>query len=157
MLSIICAVGKNRAIGHKNKLIWDIPDDLRHFKKITKGHPVIMGQKTFESIGKPLPGRANIVVTYDKNFRADGCHIYYSLAEAIKAGQDMDKEAFIIGGGSIYQQTISLADKLYLTIVDDSPVDADTFFPDYSEFKNIVREEEREMDGLKYKFVELIR
>ncbi|OGF22991.1 diacylglycerol kinase [Candidatus Falkowbacteria bacterium RBG_13_39_14] len=179
MISIICIIGQNRAIGKDNKLIWHIPDDLKHFKKITFGHPVIMGRKTFESIGKPLPDRLNIVITRDKNYEAEGCYICHSLDEALEyaestlspfaypafmAGEGGVKprisaphEIFIIGGGEIYRQAIPLADKLYLTIVEDSPEDADTFFPDYSEFKNIINEESREYNGLRYKFAELTR
>lgn len=157
-ISLICAVAKNRAIGQNNKLLWDIPDDLRHFKKITKGHAVVMGQKTFESIGQPLPRRTNVIITNDQNFKAEGCVIAYSIEEAFAKAKEIEKdEIFVIGGGSIYAQTISLADKLYLTIVDETVEAADTFFPDYSEFKNIVKEEPREYNDLKYKFTELIK
>jgi len=175
MISIICILGKNRAIGKNNELIWNIPDDLKHFKKITSGHTVIMGRKTFASIGKPLPDRQNIVITRDKNFKVDGCDICHSLDEAIqcaknaipsapplykggiKGGYSTPNEIFIIGGGEIYKQALPMADKLYLTIVDDAPKDADTFFPDYSEFKKIIKEESREYNGIKYTFLELIR
>jgi len=156
MISIIAVVGKNLAIGYKNKLLWDIPDDLRHFKKITAGHTVIMGQKTFESIGKPLPNRHNIVVTLDKNFKADGCEIRYSLEDVLKEGKNRSEEIFIIGGGQIYRQSLPYADKLYLTVIDDSPK-ADTFFPDYSEFKTLINQEEHQYQGLKYKFIELTK
>lgn len=158
MLSIICAMGKNRAIGRNNKLPWNIPDDLKHFKKITSGHAVVMGRKTFESLPCPLPGRTNIVITNDPSFKAEGCVICYSIEEAFAKAKKIEKdEIFIIGGGAIYKQTINTANKLYLTIVDDEPADADTFFPDYSEFKKILKEESRETNGLKYKFVELVK
>lgn len=158
MLSIICAMGKNRAIGRNNKLLWDIPDDLKHFKKITSGHAVIMGRKTFASLPHSLPGRANIVITNDPGFKAEGCVVCYSIEEALAEAKKIEKnEIFIIGGGAIYKQTINMADKLYLTIVDDEPADADAFFPDYSEFKKILKEEHRETNGLKYKFVELAK
>lgn len=156
MISIICAIGKNNEIGFQNKLLWDIPDDMQHFKDITTGHTVVMGQKTFESIGKPLPKRHNIVVTLDKNFKTDDCEIRYSLEDVLKEGKNKSEEIFIIGGGQIYKQSVPYADKLYLTIVDDSP-EADTYFPDYSEFKNIVKEEDKEYNGLKYKFIELTK
>jgi len=157
MISIICAIGKNKAIGKNNKLLWDIPDDLKHFKKITSGHPVLMGQKTFESIGKPLPNRLNIIMTRDKNFQPKNCLVVYSLEEAIEKANEADnQEIFFIGGGEIYRQALPYADKLYLTIVEDSP-EADTFFPDYSEFKNIISEEKHNLNNLNYKFVELTR
>ena len=157
MISIICAIGKNRGIGKDNKLLWHIPEDLRHFKKITTGSVIIMGGKTFESIGKPLPNRTNIVVTRDKGLKAEGCLLKYSLEDVIEEAKAYkNKEVFIIGGGEIYKQSIAHADKLYLTIVDEE-TEADTFFPDYSEFKNIISEEEHKLNGLKFKFVELIK
>lgn len=157
MLSIIVVIGKNREIGCNNKLLWNIPKDMERFTKITKGHPVLMGDKTFESIGKALPNRKNIIITRNKNYQAKGCKICYSIEDAIKLGNQMDKqEIFIIGGGSIYKQTIDIADKLYLTVVDDTP-EADTYFPDYSEFKNIVYEEKVEDNGLSFTFLELTR
>ncbi len=157
MLSIIVVIGKNREIGCDNKLLWDIPKDMERFTKITKGHPVLMGDKTFESIGKALPKRINIIISRDKNYQAKGCEICHSIEDAIKLGNKIDKqEIFIIGGGSIYKQTIDIADKLYLTVVDDSPK-ADTYFPDYSQFQNIAHEEEVEDNGLKFKFLELTK
>ncbi len=158
IISIICVLSKNRAIGKGNKLLWHIPQDLQHFKKITIGHPVIMGRKTFESIGQVLPQRTNIIVTRDKTYRQDKCLITHSLEEAIKKGKEIDsKELFVIGGGSIYAQTIDLADKLYLTIVDEFVEDADTFFPEYNQFNKVVKEEHFETDNFKYKFVELLK
>ncbi|MFH0923941.1 MAG: dihydrofolate reductase [Candidatus Falkowbacteria bacterium] len=170
MISIIAVIGKNNAIGYKNKLLWNIPDDLKHFKKITSGHPVIMGRKTFESIGSPLPGRANIIITRNEDYVAENCIIAHSLKEAIEKaqktshtllpppleGEGLGGEVFIIGGGQIYKQALPLADKLYLTIVDDEPK-ADTFFPDYSEFKNVISEEELKHNNIKYKFLELTK
>ncbi len=157
LLSTICAVGKNRAIGKNNKLLWDIPHDLQHFKEITAGHPVIMGYKTYLSIGRPLPGRTNIILSKEL-INIPGCIVCTSLDEAIKKGREIDsEEVFIIGGGSVYAQTIDLVDKLYLTIVDDVVEDADTFFPEYDQFNKIVKEEYFETDELKYSFVELIR
>ena len=165
MISTICITNKNRAIGYNNKLLWDIPHDLEHFKKITKGHVVIMGDKTFESLGRPLPNRVNIIITKNKNYKAPKCVIVYSLEEALERGKEEEaklgnkiEEIFIIGGGSIYTQMLPFTDKLYLTIVDDEPENADTFFPDYSEFKNIISESvEYEHNGLKYKFIELTK
>ena len=157
MLSIIVVIGKNREIGCDNKLLWNIPKDMERFTKITKGHPVLMGDKTFESIGKALPERTNIIITRNKNYQAKGCKICTSIKDAIELGEKQNnQEIFIIGGGSIYKQTIDIADKLYLTIVDDAPK-ADTYFPDYSQFKNIIYEEKVEDKKLKFKFLELTK
>lgn len=166
MLSIIAVVGKNRAIGKNNKLLWNIPEDLEHFKKITTGHVVVMGDKTFASLNRPLPDRFNIVLSLNPDFQAEGCTVCHSLEEGLKMAGEKEKELaransrpeeiFIIGGGKIYELALPLAGKLYLTLVDDTP-EADTFFPDYGEFKNILSEEERESGGLKYKFMELTR
>lgn len=157
MISIIVAVGKNRAIGRKNQLLWNIPEDMQHFKKITSGHTVIMGDRTFQSIGKPLPNRKNIVVTLDKTFEAPGCEIRYSLEEVLGEYKNSDEEVFVIGGGIIYKLSLPFADKLYLTVVDDAPEDADTFFPDYSEFKNVVSKIDSGEGKFQYSFLELTR
>ncbi len=156
MLSIIVVIGKNREIGCNNKLLWNIPEDMARFKKLTTGHPVIMGQATFESIGKALPNRSNIVLTKDKKFKAKNCQIAYSINESIELAKKASggEESFIIGGGQIYKQMIDLADKLYLTIVDDAPR-ADTYFPKYDKFKNIIKEQTVETDNIKYTFLEL--
>ncbi len=154
---MICAVGKNREVGFKNQLLWRLPGDLEHFKKITMGHVVVMGQKTFESIGRALPGRKNIVLSLEPNYKAENCEVSIDLQGLAKKYKNTDEEVFIIGGASIYKQFIQYANKLYLTLVDDAP-EADTYFPDYSEFKNIVSESEpQEENGIKYKFVELIK
>ena len=158
-LSLIAAItSENRALGLNNRLIYHIPEDLKRFKEITSGHPIIMGRKTFESIGMPLPNRTNIVITRDPEYFAEGIVVVNSLDEALfyaqgKPGVD---EVFIIGGGQIYQEVINKADKLYLTVVEGNP-DADTFFPDYSDFKKVVFEENHESDGLTYKFLTLAR
>jgi len=157
MISSICAVGTNREIGCKNKLLWDIPDDMKHFKDITTGHVVIMGKNTYLSIGKPLPNRFNIVIAQEQNFLAPGCEVVHSIEDAINLGKaQADKDVFIIGGGQIYTQTLPYVEKLYLTLVNDAP-EADTFFPDYSEFKNIVKQEKKEYNNIGYQFVELTR
>lgn len=151
-ISLICALAeKNRAIGKNNALLWEIPADLQHFKKMTDGHPIIMGQKTFESIGRPLPNRTNIVVTNDQSFAAEGIRIFYSIPDAIAFAKMVDPiELFIIGGGSIYAQTIDLVDRLYLTLV-DGDFEADTFFPDYSAFR-LVESEPGESNGYKFRY-----
>lgn len=154
LISIIAAIGENKELGKDNKLLWNIPEDLKRFKELTTNHPVIMGRKTFESIGKPLPNRTNIVITRDKNFQVKNCLVVHSLEEAIELAKIKDnEEIFIIGGGQIYQQAINLADKLYLTIVKGN-FGADTFFPDYSRFKKIVSRKEGQSDKYKYTFLE---
>lgn len=159
MLSLIAIIAKNRAIGWQNKLLYNIPEDLKHFKAITSGHAVIMGENTFHSLGdRPLPDRVNIVLTRDINFKADGCFIAYSIDQAIKIAQAQNQdEIFFIGGGQVYRQALPLADKLYLTVVDDEPAQADTYFPDYSEFKNVISQTQQQASGYKITFLELTR
>ncbi len=143
-VAIIAAIGRNRALGLKGKLLWRLPDDMQRFKEITAGHPVIMGRKTWESIPskfRPLPERTNIVVTRQAGYEAAGAIVVGSLADARAAaarapGAD---EIFVIGGGEIYTEALPTADRLYLTLVDDAP-EADSFFPPY-EKEFIVREE----------------
>lgn len=132
MISIISAIGNNNEIGKGNTLLWDLPVDMKHFRETTSGHTVIMGQKTFESIGRPLPNRRNMVLTLDENFESEGVEIYHSIEsieEVLRAPLVTDEEAFIIGGGQIYKLFIKKADRLYITHVDVSFPDADTFFP----------------------------
>lgn len=145
-ISIIVALSKkNRAIGYQNKLLWKIEGDLPRFKHLTTGHPVIMGNITFESIGKALPGRKNIVIALDPQYEAPDCEVVHSIEDALELAKKSDEEeVFVIGGGTIYKQMLPFADRLYLTLVDDEP-EGDTFFPDYSEFtKEIDREEHPE-------------
>src|SRR3989344_3279635 len=154
-ISVIAAIGKNRELGKDNKLLWHIPEDMQHFKTITWGHPVIMGRKTYESIGKPLEGRINIVITKNKDFAPEGVVVAHSLEEAISIGESRDaKEIFIIGGGQVYHQALKFADKLYLTVVDGN-FDADTFFPDYSEFRRELFKRVGNYKNYSYTFLEL--
>lgn len=154
-VSMISAISKNRGIGYKNKLLFQIPDDLIRFRRITSGHPVIMGERTYYSIGRPLPGRLNIVLSQDRELNIPGCTICYNIPDALKLAKENDKEeVFFIGGGMIYKQGIEFADRLYLTII-DSEMPADTFFPDYSDFKNTIDEEPGEFVGLKYRYITL--
>jgi len=129
MISLIAAIGKNNELGKKNALLWNLPADMKHFRETTSGHTVIMGQKTFESIGRPLPNRRNIVLTQDKNLKIDGVEIVYS-PEEVENLLDKDTENFVIGGGMIYKLFIDKVDRLYITHVDASFPDADTFFPE---------------------------
>ena len=119
LISLIAAVAKNRVIGNKNKLPWYLPADFAHFKKITAGHPVIMGKNTFLSIGKPLPGRTNIILA-EKGYEANGCVITHSLGDAVARAAQMpgSDEIFFIGGASVYTQALPHADRLYLTLID---------------------------------------
>ena len=154
---MICAVGNGREIGYKNKLLWDLPGDMKHFVDTTRGKTVIMGQNTYDSLYiKPLPGRKNIVLTLDSSFQAPGCEVSNNLVEIAEKYKDSDEEVFIMGGASIYKQFIKYAEKLYLTFVDDSPL-ADTFFPDFSDFKVVTESEIYKENGVEYKFVELIK
>ena len=132
MISIISAIGKNNEIGKKNELLWNLPADMKHFREITSGHTVIMGQKTFESIGRPLPNRRNIVITLDRNYSHNGVEVVHSpgeLFDLLEKTSDKNIENFIIGGGMIYKLFIEKADKLYITRVGAEFPDADTYFP----------------------------
>lgn len=172
-ISLIAAIGPNRELGRDNKLLWNIPEDMKYFRETTAGHTVIMGRKTFESIGRLLPNRTNIVITRDQDYKIEGAFVAYSLEEAIEVGkreeilhgvypesnrrtQNDKPEVFIIGGGQIYKQAIGLADRLYLTVV-EGKFDADTFFPDYSEFKKTVYRKESSDKNFHYTFLQLER
>lgn len=157
MISMIAAIGANRELGEGNKLIWHIPSDMKRFKEKTLGHPIIMGRKTYESIGRLLPNRTNIVVTRDPDFKVEGAIICNSIEEAIEKakGEQGSDETFIIGGAQIYSLAIKYADKLYLTkIYSEAPM-ADAFFPDYSAFGKVVFRQPGEEDSIQYEFVDL--
>lgn len=156
-VALIAAVAANGAIGLRNGLPWRLPDDLRRFKALTLGHPVVMGRRTCESIGRPLPGRENIVVTRSTEFGAPGCRVVHSLDEALTAAGDADA-VFVIGGGDLYRAALPVAERLLLTeIRRDFPGDA--FFPpfDRAAFRETSREPQRAPDGLEYDFVEYVR
>jgi dihydrofolate reductase len=128
-ISSIVAIGKNNVIGKDNQIPWYLPNDLKWFKKQTLGHAVIMGRKCFESIGRPLPKRTNIIITRDIFYLAQGCEVVHSLSEALQLAQNEgETEAFIIGGGEIYQQSMDICDKIYLTEV-EIDAEGDVFFP----------------------------
>ena len=116
LVSLICAVSRNGIIGRGNQLPWKLPNDLKRFKALTMGHPIIMVRKTFESIGKPLPGRDNVVVSRQPGYRAEGCHVVASLEEALKVCRAAG-EAFVIGGASLYEEALPAAHRIYLTEV----------------------------------------
>ena len=127
-LSIVVAISKNNAIGKDNQLLWHLPADLKHFKEITTGHTIIMGRKTYDSIGKPLPNRRSIVITRSKDLAIEGVEVVNSIAEAIELSKE-DKEVFIIGGAEIYNQAMSYASTIHLTTVHEE-YEADAFFPE---------------------------
>ena len=153
-ISMIAAIGKRRELGKDNKLLWSIPEDMTRFKHLTKNHVVIMGQKTYESVGKALPYRFNIILSNDPSFSPSDCRVVNSIEKALKVAVEQEKsEIFVIGGGQIYKQLMPYADKLYLTEIDASK-EADTYFPKFANFK--IREEigSGTFQGIKYKFVE---
>lgn len=161
IVSVIVAAAENLAIGKDNKLIWHLPADLKFFKNKTMGHHTIMGRKTYESIGKPLPGRTFIVVTRNKDFRAEGCLIVSSLEEGIKvAKENHEPEAFVIGGAGLINEALEFADKIYLTEVKES-FEADVYLTpiDKSKWKEVKREDHAadEKHKYAYSFVELVR
>ncbi|MEX2014025.1 MAG: dihydrofolate reductase [Parcubacteria group bacterium] len=157
-ISIIVAHSKNMVIGKANDLIWEIPDDHLRFKKITMGHPVVMGRKTWESIPekfRPLPGRANFVITRDNSYSAPGAVVTTSLEQALAQAKSApgSEEIFVVGGGEIYKEALPLTDRLYLTVI-DKKVEGDTFFPQYSKiFTKKISEEAKEFEGLKYSYL----
>jgi dihydrofolate reductase len=154
MINIIVAMSKNRVIGNANTLIWHLPEDLRRFKLLTTGNTIVMGRKTYESIGRPLPNRRSIIITRDTNYKVDGCEVVNSLEEALELSNN---NCFIIGGGEIYRQALDKADRLYITKI-DKEFEGDTTFPDsingewyesnYEEFKN---------DEFEYSFIQYER
>lgn len=131
-------MARNRVIGRNNQLPWHLPAELAHFKRVTMGHPVVMGRRTYESIGKPLPGRLNIVVTRNRDFRAPGCTVVASLDAAWKAAGDA-KEVCVIGGTSLFAATLPVADRIHLTEV-ESEVPGDTYFPEFDRSEWVERE-----------------
>ncbi|MCI6354952.1 dihydrofolate reductase [Eubacterium coprostanoligenes] len=131
-ISMIAAVGKNLELGKNNDLIWHFKEDMKFFKETTMGHPVIMGRKTFESLPKALPGRKNIVISANPEYKADGAEVVTSVEEAIKLAETEDTDAFVIGGGRIYNEFLPYADNLYLTEINAESPDADTYFPDFN-------------------------
>ena len=154
-LTIIAAVSINNIIGLDNKLIWNIPKDLKRFKELTSGHSVIMGRKTFESLPFPLPNRRNIVVTRNKNYIKSGIEVFNNINDAILACKS-DFQPFVIGGGEIYSQTINIADKIELTRI-YKEFEGDAFFPDISlDTFELINEEIHfldDIDNTKYSFL----
>lgn len=158
-IAIIVAMASNRTIGVNNTLPWRIPEDLKHFKALTMGHHLIMGRKTYDSIGKPLPGRTTIVVSRDPDLRIEGCIVAHSLPEAI-AACGTDPQVFVVGGADIYAQALELADTLYITEIQQA-VKGDVHFPEFdrAQWHEVSREPQQQdaPEPLEFHFVEYLR
>jgi dihydrofolate reductase len=162
-ISILVAMAKNRVIGRNNALPWQLPPDLRRFKELTMGHHIVMGRKTYESIGRPLPGRTNVIITRQAGYQVPGAIVVASIDQALKvcsAGKEVDQEIFVIGGAQIYRQSLGLCQRIYITEIQQE-FDGDTLFPELNqqEWREISREKHRLNDdnGLEYHFVVLDR
>lgn len=162
-ISIIAAISENRVIGKNSRIPWHIPEDMKHFKTLTMNHVVIMGRKTYESIGKHLPDRYNIVLTRNPFRQKKGVHFIPDLKEAIEEAKKREQEKnpespeiFIIGGAQVYQQALPLVNKLYLTVVKGN-FKGDAYFPDYSEFKKVWSKQEERSGEYRYTFLKLTR
>ncbi len=159
MLSIIVALSENNVIGRENNLPWKLSADLKRLKAITMGHHLIMGRKTWESLGRPLPGRTNVVITSDKNYKAEGGVVVHSFNEALQTSAH-DNEAFVFGGGKIFREALPVVTKIYMTIV-HAKIDGDTFFPglDKNEWHEVEREDFKadEKNQYDYSFITLER
>ncbi|MGL5391781.1 MAG: type 3 dihydrofolate reductase [Shewanella sp.] len=156
-IGMIAAMANNRVIGKDNKMPWHLPEDLRHFKAMTLGKPVIMGRKTFESIGKPLPGRHNIVISRQAGLQLEGVSCVTSFAAAKQVAGECP-EIVIIGGGQLYAELLPLADTLYLTHI-NLDVEGDTYFPawDEQQWLETARSSGKSAQGLEYRFITLIK
>lgn len=152
MIKIIVAMSKNRVIGDSNTLIWHLPEDLKRFKQLTTGNTIVMGRKTYESIGKPLPNRRSIIITRDPDYSAEGCEVVNSLEEALLLS---NSDCFIIGGGEIYRQAIDIADRIYLTLI-DKEFEGDTSFPELKDWVEISCEDFGN-DDFEYSFIQYER
>ena len=152
IISIIAAMGKNRVIGKNNSLPWKLPADMKHFQDLTTGKPVIMGRKTFESIGKPLPNRKNIIMTKDQNYKAESYIVVHSIEEALKVAEN--DEVMVIGGAQIYKEFLPRANKMHLTLI-DADFEGDAYFPEYKieEWEEIAYEEHERDAKNQYNYV----
>ena len=158
-VSLIAAMSTNRVIGRDNGMPWHLPEDLKYFKRVTSGKPVIMGRKTFESIGKPLPGRPNLVITRDRDWHAEGVTVFHSLEAALAAARELEPDEIIIGGGAeVYKLALPYTDKMYLTYIHKT-IEGDTFFPDFDEadWQETAREDRVSDTGLAFSWLTLTR
>jgi dihydrofolate reductase len=156
---LIAAMSSNRVIGVENRLPWNIPEDLKRFRALTANHVIVMGRKTFESIGRPLPGRDNRIITRQKDYRPEGVKVYSSLADALKEpvpAELKSDEIFVIGGGEIYQQALKFADRIHLTVIDQE-FEGDAYFPDFADLKFVEVASENRYEPLPYRFLTLQR
>lgn len=156
-LSTIVAIANNRVIGINNTLPWHLPEDLKHFRALTMGHHIIMGRKTYDSLGRLLPGRTTVIVTRNANYKVEGALVANSLQEAIALCKE-DDEAFLIGGAELYQDGLKLSKKLYITEI-DLDVEGDAFFPEYSsdEWLETLREAHISEQGLAFNYITYVR
>ena len=152
ILSLIAAMAENRVIGIKQKLPWDLPADLKRFRALTKGHPCVMGRKTFDSIGHPLPNRPNIMVSRQKGLAIEGVKVVSSVAAALESYLKSDEEVFILGGGELFDQTWRQADRLYLTVIHQQ-FEGDAFFPAFDPSLFKVTFQETHQEPLPYEFI----
>ena len=156
IISLVAAMAKNRVIGKDNKMPWHLPADLKHFKSVTMSKPIVMGRKTFESIGRPLPGRENIIISRNRDYVVDGCIVVHSIDDALTLLVDYE-EIMIIGGGFLYSQIIAQADKLYLTFI-DLEIDGDTQFPEFEHLNltetSRVKHSKDDKNSYDYQFVD---
>ena len=152
MVKIIVAMSKNRVIGDSNTLIWHLPEDLKRFRQLTTGNTIVMGRKTYESIGKPLPNRRSIIITRDPDYSVEGCEVVNSLEEALLLSNN---DCFIIGGGEIYRQVIDIADRIYLTLI-NKEFEGDTSFPELKDWVEISYEDFSN-DDFEYSFIQYER
>jgi dihydrofolate reductase len=159
VISLIAAMSSNRVIGTENRLPWSIPEDLKRFRALTAGHVIVMGRKTFESIGRPLPGRDNRIITRQSDYRPEGVKVYGSLEDALKepipAGLKED-EIFVIGGGEIYSQALPWADRIHLTVIEQE-FKGDAFFPDLAGLNFVEVASENHYEPLPFRFLTLQR
>jgi dihydrofolate reductase len=153
MTALVVAVAQNGVIGGDNRLLWHLPLDLKHFKQLTQGHPIVMGRRTYESIGKPLPNRTNIVVTRQPDWQAEGCEVAYSVPQALEMAHALNEQVMVIGGGEIYRQALPAAEVVYLTEVHHD-FEGDVIFPDLSpvEWREETRERHEPDDKHAYAF-----
>jgi len=144
---------KNRVIGKANKLPWHLPADLAFFKRVTLGHPIIMGRKTFEAIGRVLPGRDNIILTKDSRYTVEGCRVIHSIEEILKIDEQNNDELFVIGGAEIFKAVFPFADRLYITLIEEE-FEGDTYFPEYNndEWQLISREKGQKDEKNRYDY-----